>query len=253
MQPNHAWNADHRLEVVGIPGRPDLSFPSFAEGQLAPAPAYALESSWSPAEGLTPGAAPLKIKRAFDVLLSAAALILLSPLLLALGALVRWTSPGPVFHRCSVVGGRGRPFTLYKFRTMVQGAEGKKHQLLNDNEAHWPMFKMRRDPRITRLGRCLRKYSLDELPQLWNILRGDMSFVGPRPALVSEWVHFTPRQRLKLHTVAGAVSLWHMEGQPRRLDEWVRLDMEYQKNWSLWLDLKTLLGGLWFMISGQNF
>ncbi len=127
-----------------------------------------------------------------------------------------------------------------------------KKQLLDKNEATGPVFKMKNDPRVTPVGRILRMFSLDELPQRWCVLSGDMSLVGPRPVLTSEWEHFNDWQRRKLSVKPGAVSLWHVRGQPRDLNEWVKLDLEYIENWSLWLDFKVMIGAVWYMLSGRN-
>src|SRR5207244_2794976 len=126
------------------------------------------------------------VKRAMDVVVAAAALALLAPALSVIAALVKVTTRGPVLFRQERLGRRGRPFTLYKFRTMVEDAEDRKQDLIHLNEAVGPLFKIREDPRVTPLGRLLRRSSLDEVPQLWNVLRGDMSLVGPRPPLTSE-------------------------------------------------------------------
>jgi lipopolysaccharide/colanic/teichoic acid biosynthesis glycosyltransferase len=191
-------------------------------------------------------------KRGLDICLSLLGLVILAPFLALIGLLVRLGSRGPALFAARVVGEGGRPFEAYKFRTMVVGAEALKPSLRARNEAEWPIFKMSQDPRVTRLGRFLRRHSLDELPQLWSVLRGDMSLVGPRPVLTEEWGEFTPWQRQKLSIRPGAVSLWHLRGQPRNLDDWVRLDLEYIHNWSLWLDLRILAGTLWYMLAGKN-
>jgi lipopolysaccharide/colanic/teichoic acid biosynthesis glycosyltransferase len=128
-----------------------------------------------------------------------------------------------------------------------------KHQLLEQNEATGPVFKMKHDPRVTPVGRFLRKFSLDELPQLWSILKGDMSLVGPRPVLTYEWEQFDDWQRQKLSVQPGAVCLWHVRGQPRDFDEWVKLDLEYIENWSLALDLGILVGAMWYILAGKNY
>ena len=193
-----------------------------------------------------------RLKRAMDVTLAILLLALLAPLLLLLAILVRLSTRASVLYRAEVVGLAGVPFTLYKFRTMIPRAKHLKPILQTQNEVDWPLFKMRHDPRVTPLGRVLRKYSLDELPQLWNIIRGEMSFVGPRPVLTSEWEHFTEWQRQKLSILPGAVSLWHVRGQPRELQRWIELDLEYQRTRSTWLDLTILMEGAWFMLSGKN-
>lgn len=183
------------------------------------------------------------VKRLLDVVIAGSALIVLSPVLAGIALLIKATSPGPAFYRWQVVGRAGRPFTGYKFRTMVVNADTLKAQLLADNEMSGPVFKIRHDPRITPIGRVLRKVSLDELPQLWSVLTGDMSLVGPRPPLQTEYALFTSYQKQKLAVTPGLTCLWQISGRNniRDFDEWVRLDLEYIRNWSLWLDLKILL------------
>ena len=193
------------------------------------------------------------VKRFMDLTLAICASLLLFPLFLIIAALIRLSSPGPVLFRWPVVGKGGQPFEAYKFRTMIPGADAMKEQLRDWNEAVGPVFKMKDDPRITPVGRFLRRFSLDELPQLWSVIKGDMSLVGPRPVLTYEWEQFTDWQRKKLSVKPGAVCLWHVRDQPRDLDAWVALDLEYIENWSLWLDLKIILGTLWYIISGKNY
>jgi lipopolysaccharide/colanic/teichoic acid biosynthesis glycosyltransferase len=183
------------------------------------------------------------LKRLFDILVGGLLLILLFPLLALIGLMILITSGRPVFYRWQVVGLGGRPFTGYKFRTMVKDADELKAQLLAHNEMVGPVFKMADDPRVTPVGRVLRKFSLDELPQLWSVLKGDMSLVGPRPPLQSEWVAFEDWQRRKLSVKPGITCLWQVKGRSdiTDFDEWVKLDLEYIDTWSLWLDLKILL------------
>lgn len=183
------------------------------------------------------------IKRVFDFAAALAALVVLSPVLLGIALLIKLTSRGPVLYRWQVVGQGGQAFTGYKFRTMVENADLLKNDLMAQNEMQGPVFKMQNDPRITPVGRILRKYSLDELPQFWSVLKGDMSLVGPRPPLQSEYANFTAYQKQKLAVKPGLTCLWQISGRNeiRDLDEWVRLDLEYIQNWSLWLDLKIML------------
>jgi exopolysaccharide biosynthesis polyprenyl glycosylphosphotransferase len=182
-------------------------------------------------------------KRAVDVIGSLVGLIVLSPLLLALALAVKLTSRGPmvfVQQRCGLA---GRTFRFYKFRTMVEDADHRKRELEHLNEMKGPIFKIRRDPRITPLGRVLRKLSLDELPQLWNVLRGDMSLVGPRPPTPDEVERYTPRQVQRLSVVPGITGLWQVSGRNDIPDfeRWIDLDLQYAQTWSLWLDLRILL------------
>ena len=187
-----------------------------------------------------PRRASLVAKRLVDIVGSGSLLLATSPLLGAIALAVKLSTPGPVFYRWKVVGQGGRPFTGYKFRTMVVNADELKAQLAAANEMTGPVFKMRDDPRITPIGRFLRKYSLDELPQLWSVLKGDMSLVGPRPPLQTEYAQFTDWQKQKLSVKPGMTCLWQVSGRNdiRYYDEWVRLDLDYIRNWSLWLDLK---------------
>ena len=149
----------------------------------------------------------------------------------------------------------GRPFTLYKFRTMVTNAEQLKHELAAMNEMNGPVFKVSNDPRVTPIGKFLRKYSLDELPQLFNVLRGEMSLVGPRPLPVDEVKRFNDlAHRRRLSVKPGLTCLWQISGRNNVSDfkEWVRLDLEYIDNWSLWLDLKILWRTLPAVLAGTG-
>lgn len=183
-----------------------------------------------------------RAKRVLDIAIAGSALVILSPVLLLIALLIKSTSPGPVFYRWRVVGEFGRPFVGYKFRTMVQDAEDRRRELMDRNEMIGPVFKMTNDPRITPLGRWLRKYSLDELPQLWSVLKGDMSVVGPRPVFPAEYAKYELRQMRKLSVIPGITCLWQVSGRNeiRDLADWVRMDLEYIDNWSIWLDLKIL-------------
>jgi lipopolysaccharide/colanic/teichoic acid biosynthesis glycosyltransferase len=198
--------------------------------------------------------AQLALKRALDVVMSAALLLVVGPLLAALALGVKLTSRGPAFYRWEVVGEGGRPFTGYKLRTMVTDADDRKAALMAENEMSGPVFKMKKDPRVTRFGRFLRTYSLDELPQLWSVLGGDMSLVGPRPPLRSEYARFTDYQKQKLAVKPGLTCLWQVRGRSAisDLDEWVRLDLEYIERWSLWLDLKILAATVPVVLFGRG-
>ena len=171
-------------------------------------------------------------------------IILFSPVMMVIAALVKFTSPGPAFFRQQRSGLNGAPFEILKFRTMTSNAEQLKHELAAMNEMSGPVFKVTNDPRITPFGKWLRKYSLDELPQLFNVLRGDMSLVGPRPLPVDEVRRFSDlAHRRRLSVKPGLTCLWQIKGRNQISDfkEWVRLDLEYIDNWSIWLDLKILL------------
>jgi lipopolysaccharide/colanic/teichoic acid biosynthesis glycosyltransferase len=184
-----------------------------------------------------------KVKRTFDFIVSTTLLLIISPIMLSIAALVKLTSPGPAFFQWRVVGEGGRYFTGYKFRSMYQNADEIKEKLLSQNEMVGPVFKITADPRITPLGKFLRKYSLDELPQLWSVINGDMSLVGPRPPLQSEYEHFTPWQKQKMAVKPGITCIWQTTGRNdiRDFDEWVKLDLKYIKERNFKMDLKILL------------
>ena len=186
--------------------------------------------------------AKLATKRTMDVTISFVALVGLSPILLILAIAVKLSSPGPVFYRWPVVGRNGVPFIGYKFRSMCSNADQLKEQLQSRNEMNGPVFKLTNDPRVTKFGAWMRRYSLDELPQLYNVLKGDMSLVGPRPPLMTEYVHFTEHQRLKLLVKPGITCLWQINGRNeiKDFDQWVQLDLEYVRNWSPFLDVWIL-------------
>jgi exopolysaccharide biosynthesis polyprenyl glycosylphosphotransferase len=189
--------------------------------------------------GLSP--ASRRVKRAFDVVGSTVCLVLLAPLMIAIGLLVRLTSPGPALFRQTRVGRDGRTFEMLKYRSMHDGADARKAELLSRNEADG-LFKIADDPRITPLGRFLRKTSLDELPQLVNVLRGQMSLVGPRPLVVEDDRRIEGWYRRRLHLTPGITGEWQVFGAARiPLREMVTIDYLYVSNWSLWADVKILL------------
>jgi exopolysaccharide biosynthesis polyprenyl glycosylphosphotransferase len=195
----------------------------------------------------------LAIKRAIDAVVSSVALVLLSPLLALSALLIRLDSPGPAIFRQTRVGRGGRPFTLYKFRTMYEGADLAVAELADHNEASGPLFKMRDDPRRTRVGKWLRKTSIDELPQFWNVLKGDMSIVGPRPALPSEVEQYQPWHRRRLEAAPGITGLWQVSGRSEvSFDEMVLLDLYYIENWTLFLDLKIMLQTIPTILTGRG-
>jgi exopolysaccharide biosynthesis polyprenyl glycosylphosphotransferase len=181
------------------------------------------------------------VKAAFDKVTALLALILLAPVLAAIAVAIRLTDRGPAFYQQARVGKDGRCFTLYKFRTMVVGADQQKAQLAALNQADGALFKIRQDPRVTRIGAWLRHWSLDELPQLFNVLRGDMSMVGPRPALPEEAARYACHVRRRLVVKPGITGLWQVSGRSDLpWDEAVRLDIRYVENWSFALDLQIL-------------
>jgi lipopolysaccharide/colanic/teichoic acid biosynthesis glycosyltransferase len=169
-------------------------------------------------------------------------LILLLPLFIAVSAAIKLTSEGPVFFSQERIGLNKRRFRIFKFRTMVLGAEKLMQTLERDNEATGPVFKMRNDPRITPIGKFLRRSSVDELPQLVNVLKGDMSLVGPRPLPVRDYEGFNQDwQRRRFSIRPGITCLWQVTGRSTiSFDQWMRLDLRYIDEWSLWLDLKIL-------------
>ncbi len=182
-------------------------------------------------------------KQTIDVIGAILLLIATSPIFLVVAILIKRTSPGPILFRQSRSGLNGRPFTMLKFRTMTSDAEQRKHELAQLNEMSGPVFKVTNDPRITRIGHFLRRKSIDELPQLINVIKGEMSLVGPRPLPVDEVRRFDDlAHRRRLSVKPGLTCLWQISGRNQVTDfrDWVRLDLEYIDNWSLWLDVKIL-------------
>ena len=195
----------------------------------------------------------LFVKRLTDFLGSAVLLILLSPLLLVTAAAVKFTSPGPVLFSQERIGMNKRRFRLLKFRSMVIDAEDRKKDLAHLNEADGPTFKIRKDPRVTRVGSILRKLSIDELPQLINVFKGEMSLVGPRPPLLSEVDLYDWSDRRRLSIKPGITCLWQVSGRNQlTFEEWMVLDRKYIDNWSVWLDLKILLKTIPVVLGGKG-
>ena len=194
------------------------------------------------------------LKRAMDIVLSALGMILLSPVFIAIAAAVKWTSPGPVIFSQVRVGRYGRYFNFYKFRSMYRDAEAKKAQLLALNESKdGVIFKMKDDPRITKVGRFLRRTSLDELPQLWNVFIGDMSLVGPRPPVPKEVQEYTLEDRKRLDVIPGITCLWQIMGRSEiPFNEQVRLDKEYIIAPSVWKDIVILLKTIPAILGGKG-
>jgi exopolysaccharide biosynthesis polyprenyl glycosylphosphotransferase len=183
----------------------------------------------------------LALKRCLDFAIAFCGLIALSPLLVLIAACIKWDSRGPVFYLAPRTGRKGRRFICYKFRTMVPHADALKNELRGRNEREGAFFKIGNDPRITRLGRLLRRYSLDELPQLWNVLLGDMSLVGPRPHPVDDVRQYELHHLQRLDFVPGITGLWQVTARrDPSFERNVALDVEYIKNWNLWLDVRIL-------------
>lgn len=197
--------------------------------------------------------ASLAVKRALDVALAGVGLVLASPLLAAAALAIKITSPGPVLFRQMRCTLNGRPFVMPKLRTMAVDAERHRHHLEARNEMDGPVFKMRDDPRVTPVGRFLRRYSLDELPQLWSVLKGDMSLVGPRPPVPTEVASYETFERRRLSMRPGLTCLWQVSGRNEiGFDDWVRLDLQYIDTWSLATDLRILLRTVPAVLSGQG-
>jgi exopolysaccharide biosynthesis polyprenyl glycosylphosphotransferase len=182
------------------------------------------------------------VKRALDLVVTSLSLLALGPVMLAIACLIKLDSPGPVFYRQERVGKNGRRFQMIKFRSMRPDADRLLASLQSQNEASGPLFKIRNDPRVTRVGHVLRRLSLDELPQVFNVLNGDMSLVGPRPPLASEVARYEDWQLGRLGAVPGMTGLWQVSGRSELpFHDMVRLDLDYIRNWSFGLDLQILL------------
>jgi exopolysaccharide biosynthesis polyprenyl glycosylphosphotransferase len=192
--------------------------------------------------GFAPAASVSWIKRVVDLAATSVGLLLISPVLLAVAIAIKLDSPGPVFYRQIRVGKNGRHFGMYKFRSMIVNADHRLSELREKNEASGPLFKMKDDPRVTRVGKFIRRWSLDELPQLFNVMRGDMSLVGPRPPIPAEVQEYEEWQLGRLRAVPGLTGLWQVSGRSEvPFHDMVRLDLHYIRNWSIGLDIEILL------------
>jgi exopolysaccharide biosynthesis polyprenyl glycosylphosphotransferase len=218
-----------RAVVMDFHGTPILAF------RTAPS------SSW-----------PLLIKRLIDIIGSGLGLLILGPLVMLPAILaIRFTSPGPILFRQKRSGLHGRLFTMYKFRSMVDNAEMLRVELEAFNEMSGPVFKIKQDPRVTPVGRFLRRASIDELPQLWNVFKGDMSLVGPRPPIPTEVDRYDAWHRRRLSMKPGLTCLWQISGRNEiSFDQWMKLDLQYIDTWSLWLDLKILAQTIPVVLAG---
>jgi exopolysaccharide biosynthesis polyprenyl glycosylphosphotransferase len=219
-----------RVELEDLDGMPLLSFATTPTSQLK-----------------------LMLKRTLDVVLASLLLLIALPIVSVIALMIKATSGGNVLFRQTRCGLNGRFFTLYKFRTMVEGAEERRRELLHLNEMNGPVFKLRSDPRVTAFGRFLRRFSLDELPQFWNVLRGDMSLVGPRPPIPEEVAKYQRWQRRRLAMKPGMTCLWQISGRNNLdFDRWMELDLEYIDSWSPTLDFKILLKTIPAVLSGKG-
>ncbi|HEX7489696.1 MAG TPA: sugar transferase [Anaeromyxobacteraceae bacterium] len=224
-------NRTSRIEVEELEGMPVLSFASAPTAM-----------------------APLAAKRIFDVVVSALAVLFLAPLSLGIALAIKLESRGPVLFRQRRIGLNGREFWLYKFRSMCDGAEALQPALEHQNEmGGGPAFKMREDPRVTRVGRWLRRTSLDEFPQFWNVLKGEMSVVGPRPPIPSEVKQYERWQRRRLSVKPGLTCTWQVSGRSEvDFDRWMELDLHYIDHWSLWHDLSIVLRTIPAVLLGRG-
>ncbi|MFC1612118.1 sugar transferase [Myxococcota bacterium] len=241
----------HLCEELGIPFAVPLHSVELRRAQLADSPSgkdgylHYVSTQAKPTQHA--------VKRLIDIVASLTALVVLSPLLLSVAFLIRLTSRGPVLFKQNRVGLHGTRFNLFKFRSMVVNAEELRESLTKHNEQSGPVFKMENDPRVTGIGRFIRKYSIDELPQLINILRGDMTIVGPRPALPSEVEQYEPWHRRRLCMRPGLTCYWQVSGRNEiGFDDWIRLDLQYVDTWSLTVDINLILKTFPVVLSGRG-
>jgi exopolysaccharide biosynthesis polyprenyl glycosylphosphotransferase len=228
---NFFQNRVARLEIEELEGVPFLTFTTTPSNE-----------------------AQLAAKRALDIAVSMLLLALSFPVIAFAALLIKISSPGSVLFKQKRIGLNGRMFTLYKFRTMIADAHARRDEVAHLNEMNGPVFKMKEDPRVTPVGRWLRKFSLDELPQLWNVLKGDMSLVGPRPPIPEEVASYHRWHRRRLSMKPGLTCLWQVSGRNeiQDFDHWMKLDLQYIDNWSPRLDLKILLKTIPAVLSGKG-
>jgi len=236
----------HKVEIRVIPEMYDMVLGGVEVGQLGPIP-Y-MEMHRTPMHGW-----PLTVKRALDIVASSLGLLILAPLFAVISMAIIIDNPGSVYFKQKRVGKNGRIFDFYKFRSMVANAEELKAELAAANEAEGPVFKIKYDPRVTKLGAFLRKYSIDELPQLYNVLKGDMSLVGPRPPIPREVEGYGDWEWRRLEVTPGLTCIWQVSGRSNiSFDKWIELDVYYIENWSLWLDLRILLQTIPAVLKGTG-
>lgn len=193
------------------------------------------------------------IKRLIDVVCSFMGVLLLSPLFIIIAIIIKTTSKGPVFFSQKRVGKNGREFDMYKFRSMVVNAEELKEKLAAQNEMSGPMFKMKDDPRVTKVGKFIRKTSIDELPQLWNVLKGDMSLVGPRPSLPKEVAQFEDWMHKRLEVKPGLTCYWQVSGRNNiDFEDWMKLDIKYVDERSTFIDIKLIFKTVGVLFGDKN-
>ena len=196
----------------------------------------------------------LRLKRYFDILLSMILLVILSPIMLVISIAIKLDSPGPVLFSQIRIGRNGRRFKIYKFRSMYIDAEERKKELQSQNEVKGLMFKMENDPRITKVGKFIRKTSIDELPQFYNVVKGDMSLVGTRPPTEDEFEKYNQYYRRRISMTPGLTGMWQVSGRSEieNFDDVVKYDLQYIDNWSLWLDIKILFKTIWVVFAGKG-
>ena len=193
------------------------------------------------------------IKRLIDIICSFVGILVLSPLFIIIAIIIKFTSKGPVFFSQKRVGRNGKEFDMYKFRSMVVNAEELKEKLAAQNEMSGPMFKMKDDPRVTKVGKFIRKTSLDELPQLWNVLKGDMSLVGPRPSLPKEVAQFEDWMHRRLEVKPGLTCYWQVSGRNNiDFEDWMKLDIRYVEEKNLWIDIKLICKTVFVLFGDKN-
>ena len=193
------------------------------------------------------------IKRLIDIICSFMGLLAFSPLFIIIAIIIKFTSKGPVFFSQKRVGKYGREFDMYKFRSMVVNAEELKEKLAAQNEMSGPMFRMKDDPRVTKVGKFIRKTSLDELPQLWNVLKGDMSLVGPRPSLPKEVAQFEDWMHRRLEVKPGLTCYWQVSGRNNiDFEDWMKLDIRYVEERNLFVDIKLIFKTIFVLFGDKN-
>ncbi len=254
---NNVINADEMqtaiklCEKFGVP----FAMPAYQYRleRARPLENHAVSDGYLHFQSVTSKPTQMALKRAFDIFSTGLALWFLAPFLLGVATLIKLTSRGPVFFRQVRVGLHGRPFRMLKFRTMVENAEALKASLTQQNEMDGPVFKMKKDPRITPIGKFLRKFSIDELPQLVNVLRGDMSVVGPRPPVPSEVAKYQVWQRRRLSVRPGLTCIWQVSGRNEiSFEQWMYMDLEYIDNWSFGKDLGLVLKTFPVVLTGRG-